>query len=278
MQGASKREVLVYCPNCSVQNPLDESLLGTSVICIKCGHPFVAKKPKTELLSKGVWIKGICFFGAIFLAGIVKELIVPGIIDNFTPKGREKKDYALVMQSIDEYGIRLRQYGQTMRNSGVLDIYCSQTAEEIVGKKDPKKYRRAIEQALEEAKSLHSWCEQKLKTFNPQMRTEKGKQAENMIREVYTSYYELSTIGIKLFSKTLESHKIHCGMRPGASSQDKDAAHAFIKKNSNILDALNKMDEEIMQIAEEYSSVEEKKFAKMETYRNLFKENKTSSR
>lgn len=273
MQGASKREVLVYCPNCSVQNPLDESLLGTSVICIKCGHPFVAKKPKTESPPKSVWKKGLYTLGVLFFAFLLKDLIVTTVHDNFTPKGKAEKDNALIMEYMNEYGARLRQYGQAVRST--LDIYCSQTSDELWGKKDPKKYRRAIEQSLEEAKSLHVWCEQKLKTFDPQMLTKEGETLKNMVREAYTSYYELTTIGIELFSKTLECHQIHCGMKSDASSQDKEVASAFMKNNPNVIDALTKMDEEVMQLAAKYSSVEGEKIAKMESYRNLL--NKTKS-
>ena len=279
MQGASNREVLVYCPKCSVQNPLDKSLLGTSVTCIKCGHSFVAKKPKTESpFSKSVWKKGLYIFGVIFLACLLKDLIVPRIIDNFTPKGKAQKDNVLIMKYVDEYGARFKQYGQTVRST--LDIYCTQTGDELWGKKDPKKYRRAIEQSLEEAKSLHVWCEQKLKTFNPQMHTKEGESLKNMVREAYTSYYELTTIGIELFSKTLECHQIHCGMKSDASSKDRDAYRAFLKKHPSIkemLEILTKMDEEVMQIAKKYSSVEGEKFAKMESYRNLFNQTKSKA-
>ncbi len=289
MQDASNHEVLVYCPKCSVQNPLDKSLLGTSVICIKCGHTFVAKKNKTESPSKSVWKKGLYTLGVIFLAVLLKDLIVTTVHDNFTPKGKAEKDNALIMDKgkaekdnalimeyMNEYGARLRQYGQAVRST--LDIYCSQTGDELWGKKDPKKYRRAIEQSLEEAKSLHMWCEQKLKTFNPQMLTKEGETLKNMVREAYTSYYKLTTIGIELFSKTLECHQIHCGMKSDASSKDRDAYRAFLKKHPSIKEMseiLTKMDEEVMQIAKKYSSFEGEKIAKMESYRNLL--NKTSN-
>lgn len=274
MQSTSKREVLVYCPNCSVQNPLDEALLGTSVICIKCGHPFVAKKPKTKSsLFANIWVRGLSILVTFFVACLAKEM-VSGVIDNFTPKGKAKKDNVLIMKYIDEYSARFRQYGQAVRST--LDIYCTQTGDELVGKKDPKKYRRAIEQSLKEAKSLHLWCEQQLKIFNPRMLTKEGETLESMVRKAYTSYYELTAIGIELFSKTLECHQIHCGMKSDASSNDRDAFKVFLKKSKNITEmaeTLANMDKEVMQIAEKYSSVEGEKIAEMKSYLNLLNKN-----
>lgn len=277
MQSSIKQEALVYCPNCSVQNPLDEALLGTSVICIKCGHPFVAKKPNTKsYLFNNIWMRGLSILVMLFVACLVEEM-ASGVIDNFTPRGKAKKDSVLIMKYIDEYGARFRQYGQTACST--IDIYCTQTGDELLGKKNPKKYRRAIEQSLEEAKSLHVWCKQKLKTFNPQMLTKEGELLKNMVREAYTSYYELTTIGIELFSKTLECHQIHCGMKTDASSKDREAYRAFLKKNTTLAEmaeALANMDKEVMQIAEKYSSIEGEKIAAMKS--NLELLNKTNSR
>ncbi len=269
MQSASKREVLVYCPKCSVQNPLDEALLGTSVICIKCGHPFVAKKPKTKSsIFNNIWVRGLCVIVTLFVAILVKDT-VSELINNITPRGKEKKDYALIMKSIDEYTIRFRQYGQAVR--GTVDIYGSQTGEELSGKKDPKKYRQAIEQALEEAKRLHSWCEQKLTTFKSQALTKEGEKWESILREVYTSYYELSDSGIRLFGKTLELHRLTCGLRGCGSEKDKARWLAFLKQykmdEELAKDELVKMHEELMQLVKAYKNFEE---VKIESAKRIF--------
>ena len=257
------KKVYVYCPKCSAQNLKEKAQLGTTVICKKCGHYFIAEIPKIEIFSKSTrkkilsWF--ICAFVFVLVGNVAKKMVKEYyVMEKATADANKQHDYDLIRECIDEYSIRFREYGRTVRET--LDIYCSSTGDELMGRKDPNKYRQAIEQSLREAKSLHNWCDQKLKTFNPDMYTTDGKKFKVIVRKAYASYYELSDIGIKLFSKTLKCHQLHCGMRSDASSQDRDIAIAFMKNNRYFVDDLVKMDEEVMQIAQKYSSVEEDKF------------------
>ena len=271
-------EVLIYCPKCSRQIVTLKSKLGDNMLCPHCGYPFVAKLPKRYSENKAQLVKIISVLSLIVACGIGKWA-GPEFLRLISPQSQEKESYQLSMNLIEEYGVHLREYRQTVCNSGVLEIYISETGRELNGEVDQKKYRRGIETSLKAAKRLNAWCKDKKESFDIGQFKGRAETAGKMILGVYGAYYELTTIGIRLFSKTLEHHRVCCGSQKGASKDDVDAYKAFYARtknrdiygreskdsNTNFAIELKISREIVYKLAQEYAELEAKKTAEIQS-------------
>jgi len=270
------KEILIYCPKCSRQIVTVKSKLGESILCPHCGDAFVAKAPKRYSENKAQFTKIISILCLVIAYGIGKW-VGPNLARMIFPKSQDQVSYDLSMKLIDEYSSHLRQYGKTLRESGILDIYTSDTGKELKGEIDSQKYRHCIEISLREAKELNAWCKVKLESFDVELFKGKSAATGKMIRDVYESYYELTCIGTNLFAKTLMCHKICCGSRKGASKSDENAYKVFCDRTkkqdmygrkgkescANTCLELKILCDSVYDLAREYAEVESKKMAKI---------------
>lgn len=271
--------VLIYCPKCSRQIVWQKSRLKENCICQHCGHAFVAKLPKRESPSKKNIIQVVSIVLGITACVVGKEFGHEMYV-RFWPGAKEHLANKELNGEISEYSEHFRQYGQTLRNSGVLDLYLSETGKELRGEVDRDKYRQAIESSLREAQRLHAWCNGKQTTFHPDV-PPGFVELKNMIQDVYQSYSELTSLGIELFSKTLKCHRVCCGMLNGASASDRKVMEEYLrgmkdtdnfgrKQNRSIEEkkkaAASTLCCEVYLLARKYSDLEGQKMAKIADY------------
>lgn len=219
--------VLIYCPKCSRQIVWQKSRLKENSLCPHCGHSFVAKLPRRESSCKKNVIQVLSIIFAMIACVVGKEFGHEIYVRTW-PGAKEHVAYKELNGEIKEYSDHFRQYGQTIRNSGVLDLYTSETGKELRGEIEKDKYRRAIESSLKEAQSLNAWCNGKVTTFHPDV-PQAAIELKNMIQEVYQSFSELTSLGKELFSKTLKCHQVCCGMLDGASASDKKVMEEYVR-------------------------------------------------
>ena len=94
----------------------------------------------------------------------------------------------------------------------------------------------AIENSLAEARRLNTWCKQRIQTFDPVVPDGDQAKVKSWVKAGHVSICQLSALGIDLYEKTLECHRVCCGSKDGGTERD---AALYRNMVSKITDSRN---------------------------------------